>query len=251
MRPALYPFRKLEAWSMDLTLLQWGDAGWGDELVRGAMMTVVVAAFSYLFGIIFGSIFAAAKLSRFWSLRLLGDVYTTVVRGVPELLIIFLVFFGGGTLLRTIANGLFGYEGYIEPPIFVIGVLCISVSAGAYATEVIRAAVLAVPPGQIEAAKSIGMGPWLRLRRVLIPQAARFALPGLGNVWQFTLKDTSLISVVGLVEIMRTAAMGAGSTKQPFTFYITAFVIFLLLSSVSNRGFLKAEKWANRGVRSQ
>ncbi len=236
---------------MDLTILGWGDAGWGDELARGALMTVVVAACSYFFGIFFGSLFAAAKLSRFLALRLLGDVYTTVVRGVPELLIIFLVFFGGGTLLRYLANGLFGYSGYIELPIFVIGVLCISVSAGAYATEVIRAAVLAVPPGQIEAAKAVGMGPWLRLRRVLIPQAARFALPGLGNVWQFTLKDTSLISVVGLVEIMRMAAMGAGSTKQPFTFYISAFVIFLLLSSLSNRGFLKAEKWANRGVRSQ
>ncbi len=234
---------------MDLRLLSWGDAGWGDELVRGAIMTVVVALCSYFLGIIFGSIFAAAKLSRFWSLRLLGDIYTTVVRGVPELLIIFLVFFGGGSLLRTIAKGLFGYEGYIEPPIFVIGVLCIGVSAGAYATEVIRAAVAAVPSGQIEAAKAVGMGPILLLRRVLIPQAARFALPGLGNVWQFTLKDTSLISVVGLVEIMRTAAMGAGSTKEPFTFYISAFLIFLVLSSASNRGFLKAERWANRGIR--
>lgn len=236
---------------MDLTLLAWGDAGWGDELLRGAVMTVVVASCSYVFGIIFGSAFAAAKLSRFWALRLLGDVYTTVVRGVPELLIIFLVFFGGGSFLRYVANSLFGFDGYIEPPIFAVGVLCISVSAGAYATEVIRAAVTAIPPGQIEAAKAIGMGPVLRLRRVVIPQAARFALPGLGNVWQFTLKDTSLISVVGLVEIMRTAAMGAGSTKEPFTFYVTAFVVFLLLSSVSNRSFLRAEKWANRGVRSQ
>lgn len=234
---------------MDLTLLAWGDAGWGDELVRGAITTVVVALCSYLLGIVFGSLFAAAKLSRFWSLRLLGDIYTTVVRGVPELLIIFLVFFGGGSLLRTIASGLFGYEGYIEPPIFVIGVLCIGVSAGAYATEVIRAAVVSVPPGQIEAAKAVGMGPLLHLYRILIPQAARFALPGLGNVWQFTLKDTSLISVVGLVEIMRSAAMGAGSTKEPFTFYISAFLIFLLLSSASNRGFLKAERWANRGIR--
>lgn len=236
---------------MDFTLLGWGDAGWGDEMARGALMTIIVAACSYFFGIIFGSLFAAAKLSRFWHLRLLGDIYTTVVRGVPELLIIFLVFFGGGTLLKYVANGMFGYDGFIELPIFAIGVLCISVSAGAYATEVIRAAVTAVPPGQIEAAKAVGMGPWLRLWRVLIPQAARFALPGLGNVWQFTLKDTSLISVIGLVEIMRTAAMGAGSTKEPFTFYVTAFVIFLLLSSMSNRGFLRAETWANRGVRGQ
>nr|WP_285427245.1 ABC transporter permease [Rahnella sp. CG8] len=220
-------------------------------MARGALMTLVVATCSYFLGILFGSVFAAAKLSRFRSLRLLGDLYTTVVRGVPELLIIFLVFFGGGTLLRYLANSLFGFDGYIELPIFAISVLCISVSAGAYAAEVIRAAVIAVPKGQIEAARAVGMGPMLLLRRILIPQAARFALPGLGNVWQFTLKDTSLVSIVGLVEIMRTAATAAGSTKQPFTFYIAAFAIFLLLSSVSNRGFLKAEKWANRGVRSQ
>lgn len=236
---------------MDFTLLGWGDAGWGDEMARGVWMTIVVAVCSYFFGVILGSLFAAAKLSGSWFLRLIGDLYTTLVRGVPELLVIFLVFFGGGNLLKYIANALFGYQGFIELPIFAIGVLCISVSAGAYATEVIRAAVMAVSPGQIEAAKAVGMGPWLRLWRVLIPQAARFALPGLGNVWQFTLKDTSLISVIGLVEIMRTAAMGAGSTKEPFTFYVTAFVIFLILSSMSNRGFLRAEKWANRGVRSQ
>ncbi|ATU95336.1 ABC transporter permease [Phyllobacterium zundukense] len=236
---------------MDLTLLGWGDAGWGDELARGAVMTFVIATCAFAIGILLGSAFAAAKLSRFWSLRLLGDVYTTVVRGVPELLVIFLVFFGGGSLLRYLGNSLFGFEGYVEPPVFAIGILCIGVSAGAYATEVIRAAVLAVPRGQIEAARAIGMGPSLRLRRILIPQAARFALPGMGNVWQFTLKDTSLISVIGLVEIMRAAAVAAGSTKEPFTFYLAAFLLFLLLTSVSNRGFIMAEKWANRGIRSQ
>ncbi|MER9468966.1 ABC transporter permease [Mesorhizobium sp. M0482] len=236
---------------MDLTLFGWGDAGWADELTLGAVMTIVVAACAFALGILIGSLFAAAKLSRFRSLRLLGEVYTTVVRGVPELLIIFLVFFGGGSLLRYVANALFGFEGYIEPPVFAIGILCIGVSAGAYSTEVIRAAVLAIPKGQIEAAKAIGMTPSVRLRRILVPQSARFALPGMGNVWQYTLKDTSLISVVGLVEIMRAAAVGAGSTKEPFTFYLAAFFLFLLLTSASNRGFIRAEKWANRGVRSQ
>ncbi|MFC0804474.1 ABC transporter permease [Ensifer sp. P24N7] len=234
---------------MDLSLLGWGSAGWGDELARGTLMTVLAATCSFAVGILIGAIFAAAKLSRYWALQLIGDVYTTVVRGVPELLIIFLAFFGGGTLLRYLANSFFGFDGYVEPPVFAIGVLCIGVSAGAYATEVIRAAVLALPKGQVEAAKAIGMGPALRLRRILIPQAARFALPGLGNVWQFTLKDTSLISIVGFVEVMRTAALAAGSTKEPFTFYLAAFAIFLVLSALTNRAFFKAERWANRGVR--
>ncbi|MEM1306271.1 MAG: ABC transporter permease subunit, partial [Pseudomonadota bacterium] len=123
------------------------------------------------------------------------------------------------------------------------------VSAGAYATEVIRGAVLAVPAGQIEAAKAIGMSATQRFWRVLVPQVARFALPGLGNVWQFTLKDTSLISVIGLVEIMRQAAIASGSTKEPFTFYLTAGVLYLALTSISNKAFDRAELWANRGVR--
>jgi octopine/nopaline transport system permease protein len=210
---------------LDLTLLGWGDLGWGDEMIYGALMTLAVAACSYGLGIVFGSIAAAMKLSNWIAARLLADGYTTIIRGLPELLII------------------------IDLPIFVTGMICIGLSAGAYSTEVIRGAVLAVAPGQIEAARAVGMSRPLRFRRVLLPQVARYALPGLGNVWQLTLKETSLISVIGLVEIMRQAAVGAGSTKEPFTFYITAFVLYLGLASISNRGFLRAEVWANRGVR--
>ena len=234
---------------MDLGVLGWGDAGWGDEFARAALMTIAVATCAFLLGLVFGTGFAACKLSGSRILRLIGDVYTTILRGVPELLVIYLVFFGGGALLRNIANGLFGYDGYIDLPVFAIGTLCIGLSAGAYSTEVIRGAVLAIPKGQLEAAHAIGMNGWLRFWRVLVPQAARYALPGLGNVWQFALKDTSLISIVGLVEVMRTAHLGAGSLKQPFTFYITAFLIFLVLAIISQRAFVFAEGRANRGVR--
>jgi len=234
---------------MDLSLLSYGDQGWGDEMIWGAVMTLVVAASSFLLGIIMAVGFAAMKLSNHKVLNLIADIYTTVLRGVPELLVIYLVFFGGGTLLRMVASGVFGYDGYVDLPILVTGVICIGVSSGAYSTEVIRGAVLAVPKGQIEAARAIGMGKAKRFWRILVPQVARFALPGLGNTWQLTLKDTSLISVIGLVEIMRQAAVGAGSTKEPFTFYITAFVLYLALTSITNRGFLRAEIWAARGVR--
>ncbi len=235
---------------MDLTLLGWGDQGWGDEMVLGALMTLAVAACSYALGVVIGCGLAAMKLSRLAPLRWFADLYTTVIRGIPELLIIYLVFFGGGAVLRAVAKGLFGYGEFIDLPIFVTGMICIGLSSGAYATEVIRGAVLAVPRGQIEAARAVGMRKSLRFRRILVPQVARYALPGLGNVWQLTLKETSLISIIGLVEIMRQAAVGAGSTKEPFTFYITAFVLYLGLASISNRGFLRAEAWANRGVRS-
>ena len=234
---------------MDLTLFGWGDAGWGDEMVRGTLMTLAVATCAFLLGIVFGTVFASFKLSPYRALRITADAYTTILRGIPELLVIYLVFFGGGKVLRIIATVFFGYDDYIDLPVFVTGMLCIGVSSGAYSTEVIRGAVLAVPRGEIEAARAIGMSKGLRFWRILVPQTARFALPGLGNVWQFTLKDTSLISVIGLVEIMRQAAVGAGSTKEPFTFYLAAFFLYLALTSLSNRGFLRAEAWADRGVR--
>lgn len=234
---------------MELGYLGWGDSGWADEFFRGALMTVAVATCAFALSLVFGTAFAACKLSSSRLLRLIGDTYTTLLRGIPELLVIYLVFFGGGALLAKIASGLFGYDGYVDVPVFAVGTFCIGLSAGGYSTEVIRGAVLAIPRGQIEAGQAVGMTRWLLFWRILVPQAARFALPGLGNVWQFSLKDTSLISVVGLVEIMRTAHLGAGSTKEPFTFYITAFLIFLVLAWLSQRLFLRAEAWAERGVR--
>ncbi len=234
---------------MDVSLLAWGDAGWGDQMAAGAVMTLLVAVCAYALGVVLGAVFAAMKLSPIPPLRWLASAYTTVIRGIPELLVIYLVFFGGGTALRAVASGMFGYEGYIDLPVFVTGVICLAVSAGAYSTEVIRGAVQVVPKGQLEAAVAVGMTRAQRFRRVLVPQVARHALPGLGNVWQLTLKDTSLISVIGLVEIMRQAAVAAGSTKEPFTFYLVAAVLYLGLTTFSNRGFDAAERWANRGVR--
>jgi octopine/nopaline transport system permease protein len=234
---------------LNFSLLTWGPDGWLDQMVMGAAMTIAVALAAYALGILIGSGLAAMKLSRSRILQGIAAVYTTVIRGIPELLVIYLVFFGGGAALRAIASGMFGYEGYIDPPLFVTGMVCIAVSAGAYAAEVIRGAVQAVPRGQLEAAIAIGMTRGQRFRRVLVPQVARFALPGLGNVWQFTLKDTSLISVIGLVEIMRQAAIAAGSTREPFTFYLVAALLYLGLTSFSNRGFNWAETWANKGVR--
>jgi len=218
-------------------------------MLFGALMTIAVASCSYLLGIVFGTAFAAMKLSKNFILNFIADLYTTIIRGIPELLVIYLVFFGGGAVLRTIAKGVFGYGEYIDFPIFVTGMLCIGISSGAYSTEVIRGAVLAVPKGQIEAARAVGMSRRLRFWRILVPQVARYALPGLGNVWQLTLKETSLISVIGLVEIMRQATIASGSTKEPFTFYLAAFFLYLALTSISNRGFVRAETWANRGVR--
>lgn len=229
-------------------LLSWGDKGWGDELALATLMTLAVAASAFLLGLVFGSLGAAAKLSRVRALEAIADAYTTVLRGIPELLVIYLLFFGGGGALRYAAQ-IFGHTGYIQPSAFFTGVIAIGIVNGAYSTEAIRGAFLAVPKGQIEAAKAYGMSRATLFRRILAPQVLRYALPSLGNVWQLCLKETALISVTGLVEIMRQSTIGAGSTKQPFTFYACAAALYLILTTLSSLGFARAERWAGRGVR--
>jgi octopine/nopaline transport system permease protein len=231
-----------------MELLSFGDRGWGDELARAAGMTLAVAACAFLLGLVFGSLGAWAKASGGRVGAIAVDVYTTVIRGIPELLVIYLLFFGGSGALMFFAR-MFGHTGYVEINAFATGAIAIAVVNGAYSLEVIRGAVQSVPKGEIEAAKAFGMSPWTLFRRVLAPQTLRFALPGLGNVWQLALKETALISVTGLVEIMRQATIGAGSTKQPFTFYAVACLLYLMLTTVSGRGFARAERWASRGVR--
>lgn len=228
-------------------LLVFGADGWGDEMLQGAAMTVAVATASFLLGAVFGSLGAAAKLGGNVVLRGVAELYTTVIRGVPELLVIYLLFFGGNGMVMAIGR-LFGYDGYIEVGAFTVGVLSVGLISGGYSTEVIRGAVQAVPAGQIEAARACGMGRLLILRRILAPQTLRYALPGLGNVWQLTLKDTALISVTALAEIMRMAAVAAGSTRQPFVFYAAAAVLYLLLTTVSTALFAEAERRSMRGV---
>jgi len=218
---------------MDLELLVLGDEGWGDEMLRATLVTLMVSLTAMGIGLFISIFGTLSKLSNKFYVRLIADVYTTIVRGIPELLVIYLLFFGGSNAVMSVAK-LFGYHGYIELNAFVIGAIAIGAISGAYSTEVIRGAFLAVPRGQIDAAKSVGMNK---------------ALPGLGNVWQLTLKDTALIMVTGLVEIMRQAHVASGSTYAPFTFYITAALLYLILTTASNTIFNSAENWANKGVR--
>lgn len=231
-----------------LDLLSYGATGWGDELLQGAGMTLLVAVLAYLIGLGAGCLTAAAKLSGPLPLRWLAATYTTVVRGVPALLVIWLLFYGGSGLVGWMA-GLFGYGGRVELSAFAVGVASVGLVSGAYAAEVIRGAVQAVPKGQLEAARALGMHRLLVLRRILAPQALRYALPGLGNVWQMTLKDTTLVSVVSLAELMRQAYVASGSTRQPFLFYLVAALIYLVITTLSETGFRALSRRADRGVR--
>ncbi|MDY7567974.1 ABC transporter permease subunit [Pseudomonas sp. RTC3] len=231
-----------------LQMLSFGDTGWGFTLLKAAGMTLSLTLVSLLVGAVFGSLVAAAKLSHRRSLRLLGDSYSVLFRGVPELLVIYLFYFGGATVVSAVGHW-FGATGYIDMPPFAVGALAVGLLSGSYQAEVYRGAFLAVPRGELEAALAIGMGRAMRFRRVLIPQILRYALPGLGNVWQMTLKDSALISVIGLIELMRASLMAAGSTRQYFTFYIIGGIGYLLLTGLSGRIFNIAEARVRRTQR--
>jgi octopine/nopaline transport system permease protein len=232
---------------MNLQLLSFGPQGWADELLHGLAVTAAVSGAAFVLALLFGALGAAAKLSGSLSLRVLGQGYTTVFRGVPELLVLYLVFFGGDMLLGAVAQTVFGVGAGFKTPVFVVGVLAIGICAGAYCAEVMRGAALAVPRGAIEAADSLGLTRWQRLRLVVAPIALRIALPGLGNILQITIKESALISVVGLAELLRQAAVAAGSTRQPFTFYIAAAFLFYaltLLVQVGTRRIERSTRWA-------
>lgn len=230
-----------------LELLGFGSTGWGALLLVATLMTLAVTATALAIGAVFGAIVASAKLSGNLILVTLGNIYTTVFRGVPELLIIYLIYFGGSSAITSIGNWM-GYEGFFGLPSFASGALAVGIISGAYQAEVYRGAYLAIAKGELEAASAIGMSRAMRVRRIIMPQVLRFAIPGLGNVWQLSLKDSALISVTGLAELMRTSQVAAGSTRQYFLFFIVGGLLYLILTSLSDRVFNRAERRANRSM---
>lgn len=228
--------------------LGFGPDGWGRMLLMAALVTFLLTLAAMACGAVFGGLVAAAKLSPRRGMRMLGEAYTTIFRGIPELLVIYLFYFGGSTALTAVGRW-FGADGFIEMPPFLIGALAVGLISGAYQAEVYRAAVLAVAPGELEAARAIGMSRATLLRRILVPQVMRFALPGLGNVWQLSIKDSALVSVTGLMELMRTSQNAAGSTHDYFLFYIVAGVLYLALTSFSSQVFRKLERHTGQSMR--
>ena len=229
-----------------MELLYFGDNGWGDELFIATLMTVAVSISAMLIGFLFALIFTPLKLSKYKILNLIGNFYTTVIRGVPELLVIYLFFFGGSGAVMFVAS-IFGYFEYIEINAFITGSFAIGIISGAYSTEVFRGAIQSIDKGQFEASKVLGFNKYIHFFKVIMPQMLRLALPNLSNVWQITLKDTSLISVTGLVEIMRQSYIAAGSTRDPLLFYSFAAVLYLLLTFISMKFLNRLEKNYSRG----
>lgn len=231
-----------------LDIVGFGPDGWGPAMLGAAQVTALIAAAGFAIGGLIGAVGAWAKISGSFLTRTVADGYTTVLRGVPELLVIYLIYFGGSAFITAVA-GWFGSEGFVGLPALVAGSLAVGITMGAQFTEVFRGAFRVIYKGELEAAVACGMSRWVRFRRVTAPLTLRHALPGLGSIWQVSLKESSLVSITGAVELMRQAQIGAASTRLPFDFFLIACAIYLLISSVSGAIFAKMEMHFSRGAR--
>lgn len=229
-----------------LQLLSYGPDGWGDEIISGALLTLRLAILTLPFGLAIGFLIAMAKDSGHGGLAFLGNTYTTVFRGLPELLTLLLVYYGGQILLQKALAPL-GVR--VEVSAFVAGMIALALVFSAFASEVFLGALRAVARGQREAALALGLTSGQTLRLVVWPQLWRFALPGISNLWLILLKDTSLVSVIALSDLMRETNVAVGVTKQPFLFYGVACLIYLFFSIVSSLGLGAVENWASRDAR--
>lgn len=225
--------------------------GYGPSLLEGAVVTIELAFMSLLLAIILGLIGATSKLSNSRVLIGAATTYTTVIRGVPDLVMMLLFYYGGQVMVNNLSDYLwttYEVDWFFQFDPFISGVLTIGLIFGAYMTETFRGAFLAVPVGQIEAAKAYGFGSWHTFRRVMIPQMLRHALPGLGNNWQVLLKTTALVSIIGLTDMVRVAEEAAKAERSPFLFFIPVAFVYLALTAGSELFIRWLDKRANVGV---
>lgn len=206
--------------------------GYGASLLEGAEITLAVALASLALAVVLGLAGAAAKLSRsaFW--RGAATLYTTVIRGVPDLVLMLLVFYGGQLAVNRIAPAL-GWSEVIDVDPIAAGVATIGFIFGAYLTETFRGAIIAIAPGQAEAGRAYGLSEWQVFRRIVLPQMIRLAIPSFANNWLVLVKSTALVSLIGLADVMQRAGQAAGNTREPFTFYLAAGALYLAITTVS------------------
>lgn len=221
--------------------------GYLPSLLEGLRLTLGVAVASLAVAVLLGLAGAAAKLSGSASWRRAATVYTTLIRGVPDLVLMLLVFYGGQLAVNEVAPHL-GIDEYVDIDPFVAGVATLGFIFGAYLTETFRGAILAIPHGQAEAALAFGMTPPQVFRRIVLPQMLRLALPGFANNWLVLVKSTALVSVIGLTDMMQKAGQAAGATREPFTFYLAAAGGYLLITTASVLALRALEKRWSPGV---
>ena len=206
--------------------------GYLPSLIEGAGMTLAVALASLAIAVVLGLAGASAKLSRSLGWRRVATAYTTVIRGVPDLVLMLLIFYGGQMAVNRLAL-LWADDAYVDVDPFAAGVLTIGFIFGAYLTETFRGAIIAIPRGQAEAGRACGMSGAQVFRRIVLPQMVRLALPSFTNNWLVLVKSTALVSVIGLNDMMQRAGQAAGNTREPFTFYLTVAALYLAITTAS------------------
>ena len=224
--------------------------GWLDEFLWGALVVLQIFMVGLTMTVILGLLGAAAKLSNIPVLRILATAYTTVFRAVPELLVLLIIYFGSAITLTAIAKLINPEIKFVDIPPFWAGSFAISLIIGAYATETFRGAFQGVDPGQSKAARALGMSATHTFFYVRLPQMWRLALPGFGNHMLSMMKDTALISVIGVEEILYTAEIATSVTMQPFTMYMVVAIIYLIFTTVIMAIVRMLERNANRHLES-
>lgn len=221
--------------------------GYLPAILEGLRSTLVVSAVSLAIACIFGLIGASAKLSCSRVAGFLADAYTTLIRGLPELVLLLLIFYGGQIMINRLTDKA-GW-GYIDINPFIAGTMTLGFIFGAYLTETFRGAILAIPRGQMEAGMAYGMTRGLVLRRIILPQMVRHAIPGFTNNWLVMIKATALLSIIGLDDMVHRANLASAATRQPFTFYATIGALYLLVTTVSIIALGWVERRYSLGVR--
>ncbi len=230
-----------------MELLAWSPPGWGATLVVGLGNTIMIALGAYALGLAIGVMGAFGKLYGGPITKDLLGVYTTLVRAVPELVLLLLITFAAKDAINSVLR-----SWSLDPIDFsgvTAGIIVLGVVQGAYSTEVLRGAIMSVPAGQIEAGRAMGMSPARIARRITLPLAMSAAVPGLANLWLNVTKDTALLAVIGFIELTKATSLAAGTTKSFLTFYLAAGFLYLMLSLVSGVIFGRIEKWARKGQR--
>lgn len=217
-----------------------GLEGFGQLLVKGAVVTVFISLCAFIFGMILAILFTLTEFSQLKFLKLIIRSVMTFIRGLPELLVLFAVYFSGSILLTQL------FHRSLQMSAFAAGVCALGMIFASYATQTLRSAFLAVPIGQTEAGKALGLSGWVVFKRITMPQAWRHALPGLGNLWLVLLKDSALVALIGLDDLMNKAQLAASTTREPFKFYMTAALLFLVLTSLSQLILKICYKKANK-----
>ncbi len=222
-------------------VLSFDDTGYGDELLVGASITVKLAVYSFIFAFFLGLVLSSLALSRNVISRWLWNALASVMMGVPSILVVFFIYYNSSLILEQI----FGTSPEITP--FIAGVTGLAIVYSVYVGEAIRGAVINTDRGQFDAAQALGLRRWMMWFYVILPQVFRLALPGLTNIWMVVLKDTALVSMVGLSDLVRVADVAAAVTKQPFIFYLFVGFAYIVFSSATMLMARQIEKRVNRG----